>query len=140
MNKKKGWIWAFRGFQSKLDGEPVQVWFDNLPEEAKDEIVDLLNFLQKITDRLWRKPEFDRLDGAGGISELRPSDTRIEMEGELINATFRIYGYFAPNEREYTFLHGVRKVVRNDRQGKRVAADRLRQIDRGEATTHQFKF
>jgi hypothetical protein len=138
---KKDWRWTFRGFESVQEGRPIQIWFDELPEDAKYEIVDLLNFLQKVTDKRWRKPEFDPLQGAGGISEIRPQDIPIESNGKLVGiATYRIYGYFGPGEGVYTFLHGARKGVKNDRHGKRIAGDRLRQLERGEATTHEFNF
>lgn len=123
-----------------MEGRPVQSWYDNLPEDAKDEIRDLLNYLQKLTSSLWRRPEFDELDGAGGISELRPPDITLEVAGELETLTFRIYGYFGPTEGVYTFLHGARKDVKNDTRGKRVARKRLQQLERGEATTHEFEF
>jgi hypothetical protein len=140
MEMKKDWHWRFLGFESALEGQPVQAWFDGLPEEARDEIIDLLNVLQKLTNRLWRKPEFDPLRGAGGISELRPADVPLENGGKLELATYRIYGYFGPVGGVYTLLHGVRKGVRNDRRGKTVARNRLGQIERREATTHEFDF
>lgn len=137
---KKEWRWTFRGYESALEGRPVQAWFHRLSEDAKDEIVDLLNFLEKVTDKLWRKPEFDPLEGAGGISEIRPQDIPIEIDGKLEIATYRIYGYFGPGEGVYTFLHGTNKDVKNDGRGKRIARDRMRQHERGEATTHEFEF
>jgi hypothetical protein len=137
---KKDWRWRFLGFESAQDGQPVQEWFDQLPEDAKYEIVDLLNTLQKVTDRLWRRPEFDPLIGAGGISELRPGDILLNSGEKLELATYRMYGYFGPGSGVYTLLHGVRKGVRNDRRGKTVARNRLRQLQRGDATTHEFNF
>ncbi len=137
---KRNWSWQFLGVESTLEGQPVQAWFDQLPEDAKDEIVDLLNTLQKVTGRLWRRPEFDPLIGAGGISELRPEDIPFENAGKLELATYRIYGYFGPGSGVYTLLHGVRKGARNDRRGKTVARNRLEQLQRGEATTHEFDF
>jgi hypothetical protein len=137
---KREWRWRFRGFESAADGRPVQLWYDNLPDDAKDEIRDLLDYLQKMIGKLWRRPEFDGLYGAGGVSELRPNDIPLESAGAVEVATYRIYGYFGPNEGVYTFLHGARKDVRNDTQGKRIARDRLRQVERGTATTHEFEF
>jgi hypothetical protein len=137
---KKEWRWKFRGFQSALEGRPVQSWYDNLHEDAKDEIRDLLNYLQKLTSSLWRRPEFAGLHGAGGISELSPPDVALENKGRLETMTYRVYGYFGPTEGVYTFLHGVRKKVNNDTHGKRIAKERLRQIEYGAATTHEFEF
>src|SRR5271156_2248189 len=132
---KSEWFWRFRAFESVLEGRPVQAWYNELPDDAKDEIRDLLNYLQKLTNKLWRRPEFDGLDGAGGISELRPPDIPLEITGELEVVTYRIYGYFGPSYGVYTFLHGVRKDVRNDTHGKRIARDRLRRIELGTAGT-----
>ncbi len=123
-----------------MEARPVQSWYDDPHEDARDEIRDLLNYLQKLTSSLWHRPEFDELDGAGGISELRPRDITLEIKGKLESMSYRVYGYFGPAEGVYTFLHGVRKDVRNDTRGKRIARERLRQIEHGEATTHEFEF
>jgi hypothetical protein len=113
-----------------------------LPEDVKDEIRDLLGYLQNMTSNLWRRPEFDDLEGAGRISELRPNDITVEINGKLEIATYRIYGFFGPTDHQhaYTFLHGTRKIVRNDLHGKRIANNRLDQLERGEATVHEFEF
>ena len=134
MPEDQSWRWTFLGFQSASDDRPVQTWFDGLPDKDRDEIKDLLVHMQNITNRLWRKPEFDPLEGAGGISEIRCD---IRDERGVVN--YRLYGYFGPGEREYTFLHGICKKVRNDYDGKRIAKDRLHQIGYG-ATVHKFSF
>lgn len=130
------WRWQFLGFQSPVDGRPVQLWFDGLPENDRFEIQDLLNYLANTTDRLWRRPEFDPLEGAGGISEIRIPLIRSESG----SVTYRIYGYFGPGVCQYCFLHGADKKVKNDEEGKFIAKDRLGQIKRGEATAHKFVF
>jgi hypothetical protein len=118
------------------------LWFDGLPEYVKDEIRDLLRYLEKMTSRLWRKPEFDPLKGEEEISELRPCDVSVENNGMIETATYRIYGFFGPrgHENAYTFLHGTIKTARNDTHGKRIARERLKQLGRGEATVHEFEF
>jgi hypothetical protein len=118
------------------------VWFDGLPEDAKDEIRDLLGYLEKMTATKWRRPEFDPLEGDSGISELRASNTSSENNGEIKTAIRRIYGFFGPKERKrsYTFLHGAEKIVGNDKNGKRIARERLKRLERGEATVHEFEF
>ncbi len=130
------WIWIFLGFESADAGRPVQVWFDNLPEDHKDEVLDLLIYLQRVTNSLWRKPEFDPLIGAGDISEIRVPNIR----GSKGSTTYRIYGYFGPKKHNYTFLHGTDKKARNDKHGKRIANDRLDELRRGAATVHEFEF
>jgi hypothetical protein len=130
------WKWTFLGFESAHEGQPVQSWFDGLPETDRDEIIDVLVQLQNAINRLWRRPEFDPLEGEGGISEIRIPDIR-SSKGV---AYYRIYGYFGPSEREYTFLHATDKIERNDRDGKDRARDRLTQIQSGDATVHKFDF
>lgn len=56
MNRARTWRWEFRGFASGAEGRPVQTWFDSLPEDPdRYEIVDLLDSLQKLNDRLWHE-------------------------------------------------------------------------------------
>jgi hypothetical protein len=142
MNEEAEWRWQFFGFESAQEGRPVQLWFDHLPDAVKDEIRDLLGYLEKMTDRLWRRPEFASLKGDGEISELRPKDVPVEINREIKVATYRIYGFFGPRDRKraYTFLHGTPKIERNDATGKRIAKKRLKQLGRGEATVHEFEF
>ncbi|MGD0627951.1 MAG: hypothetical protein ABR987_01285 [Terracidiphilus sp.] len=132
------WRWTFLAYLSVGDGQVVQKWFNSLSVEAQEEIADLCQNLAVVTDRLWRRPEFDPLDGAGGISELRPADIRC-ADG---SKTYRIYGFFGPGEHEYTFLHGSEKSVKNDRYGKRIARERLTLFlfDKNQTTTHEFDF
>lgn len=127
--------WTFFGFESPQEGRPVQRWFDLLCEDDKDEIRDLLLYL-KVGKRLWRKPEYDPLIGEGGISEIRVPDIR-DSRGTI---TYRIYGWFGPRGWEYTFLHATDKKVRNDKDGKRIAKNRLGQIEQSTATVHRFVF
>jgi len=111
-------------------------WFNALTNDDKFEIIDLLTYLQNITRNPWRLPEFDPLIGAGGISEIRVPEIR-NYKGSI---TYRIYGYFGPGQHQYTFLHGTDKKVRNDKYGKRIAKERLDQINCGEAKVHEFDF
>jgi hypothetical protein len=134
MSTEEMWQWEFLGFESVAEGQPVQAWFNSLPDEAKDEIVDLVQHLRTATSTLWRRPEFDPLQGEGGISELRPANVRTEQG----TATYRIYGF--RGNRVYVLLHGNRKGVANDRQGKQIGRRRLAELQRREATTHKFDF
>lgn len=136
------WKWTFLGFESPMEGHPVQSWFDALPEEEKDEIRDTLVYLEKITDRRWPEASFDPLLGAGGISEVKIAEFRGLRDGVVQRITLRIYGFFGPNDhkRSYTFLHGTDKKVRNDTKGKGVGKRRLDELFRGEATVHKFSF
>lgn len=129
------WMWEFRGFESPTDGRPVQVWYDRLPDNHKDEIRAQVAYLRVSTSRLWVRPDFDRLEGEGGISEIRAPDIR-GMSGIIY---YRIYGFFGPDKRQYTFLHGTEKKVRNDLYGKQLARERLGRLQK-DATVHEFDF
>lgn len=129
---------VFLGFKD-ADWCPVQEWFDALPLDHQDEIVSLLNILGNRPPGLWRRPEFDRLAGAGGISEIRMDD---DIRDERGSYSYRIYGYFGPSNDQYTFLHAIDKNLskeRNDHEGKRIARERLGQVGHG-ATVHRFDF
>lgn len=128
------------GFKSDAEGCPVQFWFDVLPDEAKEEIEDLIRYLRVKTSSRWQRPSFDPLDGSCGISELRPRDVSVEVNGKLEEITYRIYGFFGPGPHVYTFLHGNRKGVTNDRVAKEIACRRLEAIKLKRATVHRFRF
>lgn len=136
MATEEKWRWEFNGYESSNEGRVVQDWFNSLSSVVREEIADIFQSLQLVTDSRWQRPEFDPLKGAGGISEVCPNDIRCD-EGSL---TYRVYGYFGPNEREYTLLLGKRKLERNDTHGKRVAKERMDRIARREATVHKFDF
>jgi hypothetical protein len=130
------WKWAFFGFESAREGKPVQFWFDNLPEDHRDENVkDRLAFLQVTPRTEWNQPFFDPLDGEGEISEIR-FDLIKCLRGKFY---YRIYGFFGSEKEEsYNFLHGTNKKSRNDKHGKAIAKRRLRQLQDGEAKLHKF--
>jgi phage-related protein len=123
------WNWRFRGFETLGGDRVVQKWFDGLPEDAKEEFQDILGYLQRVANHLWQRPRFDQLEDR--ISEVR---------AKAQSGVYRMYGYFGPSRETYTFLHGTEKKVRNDAKGKRTAKDRLRQLERNEARTHEFEF
>jgi hypothetical protein len=134
------WRWTFCGFESIAEGRPVQIWFNSLSEVERDEITDLLVYLQNMTASLWRRPEFDPLNGDVGISEIRVPELRLSKKGKIKKVTYRIYGFHGPTERTYTFLHATDKEVKNDKLGKSIARARLFELRRGAATIHKFDF
>ncbi|HEV2492960.1 MAG TPA: hypothetical protein VG204_07790 [Terriglobia bacterium] len=139
MVDNQNWEWEFLGFESVKEGRPVQVWFDLLPEGDRFEIIDLFIWLRAKTRSLWTLPEFDPLDGEGGISEIRVPEIRT-ADGSVF---YRIYGVRGAREleRSYILLHGTDKVVKNDIEGKRIAKRRLGELERREqATVHSFDF
>lgn len=139
MNRRE-WRWKFLLFETHDGTQSVQAWFDDLPPDVRDEIADLLRYLEKMTNALWRRPEYDPLDGEGGISEIRMRDVPVEINGQIQIITARMYGFFGPGKGEYTFLHGTNKRTRNDKRGKQIARDRLAQIKDGNGIVYEFKF
>jgi len=144
---KQTWRWQFLSFESLAEGRPVQNWFDSLPDEDKWEITDLLDGLQKITDRRWpdegKDRVFDALQGAGGISEIRFPNIKCVRNGKVKIITYRIYGFFGPYKQCYTFLHGAEKEAKNDKPGKATAKRRLDELQRwglaaGLVSVHKF--
>ena len=130
-------IWEFYGFQSEEEGPVVQAWYDELDIDAQLEIINLAAYLRVRPGGLWLRPDFDPLDGEGGISELRPKNVRTE-EGD---ACYRIYGIReCPDKHSYTFLHGTDKDVNNDVEGKGIAKRRLYELLRREGSVHRFNF
>jgi hypothetical protein len=134
--------WSFFGIELEAEGRPVQDWYDGLSIQAQEEITDLVQHLRVKTESRWDRPDFDPLEGEGGISEIRPDNVR----GDSGSKTLRVYGIMScPADMSYTFLHGTEKEVKNDRDGKNFAKYRLQQltdesIKRGEPAVHEFDF
>src|ERR1700683_1903902 len=134
------WRWEFLAFESVAEGHPVQEWFNNLPEDHREEIIDLLDYVRNTTGRPWPKKIFDPLKGEGGISEIKPANIPCLRDGKVKVITYRMYGFFGPpgHEHTYTFLHCAEKDVKNDRTGKQIAKGRLDEIERRTARVHKF--
>src|SRR5262245_47361721 len=119
--------WSFYGYQTPAEGDPVQEWFDQLADDAKDEARDLIYAYLRVTPRhRWCLPDFEAFDA--DISEIR-------FMVSSLNKTYRIYGTFWPKTRRYsyTFLVGKEKKVKNDKRGVRLANARLKKLLNGEA-------
>jgi hypothetical protein len=134
--------WLFFGVEFEAEGRLVQDWYDGIRIEAQEEITDLVAHLRVRTGSLWERPDYDPLDGEGGISEIRPRNIRDEDGSH----TYRLYGIRGyPDTMSYTFLYGSRKDVKNDVEGKYFARERLQQLyaesfRRGEPAVHRFDF
>jgi Phage derived protein Gp49-like (DUF891) len=131
MADTEAWKWKFLGVETLKGHRPVQSWFDALPDLVREETADLLGHLQNLTDRKWKGPEFDWLEGEPDIREIRP----IGRE-----ECYRIYGFFGPGKHEFTLLHGTCKDERNDRPGKSIARTRLSEFRQSLWRTHEFNF
>jgi hypothetical protein len=129
---KKSSLWTFEGFVTPAGNRLVDDWFHNqLSEDDRDFVRDRINYLKDIERHLWKRPGFDKLDGE--LNEIRK-----DIPG---NGTIRIYGYFPPGKRHcFVLLEGRYKGKKNDKSGKRIAEDRLKQIKKGEGNTHEFDF
>jgi hypothetical protein len=126
---------TFYGIDVEGEGRVVQDWFDHLDPIAQDEIIVLILHLASLPMGLWRRPEYDPLDGEGVISELRADEVRTE-EGTF---TYRIYGLRShPDKNSYTFLLGTDKDLKNDIEGKRFAKMRVAELASGKARPHKF--
>ena len=122
------WHWTFHGFQTAADNRPVRDWINGLPEDARDELVDILGYMQVRPNSEWPSPEnFKPIEN--GLSEIRFSTG---------DHWYRIYGFFWPGRRDYTFLHGTEKKVKNDKEGKKLAKQRKDKLLRGDAGIHPF--
>jgi hypothetical protein len=100
-------------------------------DTARNEIKDVLGYLQVLPNSQWAKPEFAPL--GDGLFEIRQQDA---------DYWYRIYGCYWPQgvRQVFTFLHATTKKVKNDTDGKKLAGKRKSQLERGEATIHKFKF
>jgi phage-related protein len=131
----EAWNWTFYGFQTPGQNRPVQEWYDSLPDalpsDARNEIKDILAYLQVTPNSQWGKPEFSPL--GDGLFEIRYEDA---------DYWYRIYGCYWPDgvRQVFTFLHATTKKVKNDTDGKSLARKRKAQLQRQEATIHKFKF
>ena len=134
--------WSFFGVELEAEGRPVQDWYNDLHIEVQEEITDLVEHLRVKRASRWDRPDFDPLEGEGGISEIRPTNIR----GDSGSKTLRVYGIMGyPDRMSYTFLHGTGKDVKNDRDGKNFAKYRLQQLSieslrRREPAVHKFDF
>lgn len=140
MGRNKTWRWEFFAFRSQAEGRPVTTWFEGLPDDHADEVIDRLDMLKNYTSRPWPEFAFDSLNGEGGISEIRFPDFVVRRGGEYKLITYRIYGRFGPEKRRYTFLHGAEKDVTNDQTGKQIARGRLQELERGTAGVYKFEY
>lgn len=122
-------LWTFFGFVTPAGNRAIQKCFDDLPEETRDEIRDVLRYHEVSERHLWRRPAFDELGGEG-ISEFR-----------FVKVGYRMYGDFGPPGRHnYTFLWPAEKRVKSDRHAKDQAKRRNGQLERGEASVDVFEW
>jgi hypothetical protein len=124
-------IWTFRGYTTDAGNSLVQEWFHgDLSVDDRDLIRDRINYLKNVERRLWIRPRFDKLE-----------DDLNEIRIKTSAGPIRMYGYFPPGERHrFVILHGLYKSADNDRRGKKTAKDRLKLLQQGKGSTHEFDF
>jgi phage-related protein len=127
MNGREQWDWTFLGFETPARNRPVRDWIGALPEAARDELVDVLLQFQVRPNGQWAAEHFKPLED--GISEIR---------FRTATHRYRVYGCFGGQQQTYIMLHGTDKKVSNQRDAKRLAKDRMGQLQRREAGTHPF--
>jgi hypothetical protein len=127
--------WRFYGYvtPAPAKAKDVQVWFDSLTEEEKDDARDVLGYLRVQPRHLWREPGFKSFD---------PEISEIRFKANTTKKAYRVYGAFWPAGKRlsYTFLIGKNKKVNNDQDREKEAQKRLKRLQRGEASVHEFKF
>src|SRR5262249_44309570 len=123
-----GCQWTFYGYQTPAGNRPVSEWIAGLPQEAIDEFVDVVSYLQIRPNHEWPPEYFKPLEDR--ISKVRFSNQ---------DHWYRIYGCFGPHREGYIFLLGTDKKVRNQRHAKNLSRERRDQIERGEARVYELR-
>ncbi len=70
--------------------------------EAETNFIATLEMLQVVERKYWTRPQFDVLHGDNyvGMGEIR-------FDGE--DKTYRVFGFFGPNKKDFTLLTGCEK-------------------------------
>lgn len=119
------WNWAFLGFETPAGNRPIRDWINALPDDARDELVDVLLQMQVRPNTEWPAEHFKPLED--GISEIR---------WQTATHKYRIYGIFGENQ-TYIMLVATDKKVSNQKNAKQLAKNRRGQLQTG-ARTHAF--
>ena len=124
--------WDFYGYETPAGNRDVEKWFLELPEEAQDEVIDVLRYLGALPPQQWQRPEFATL--GGGLFEFRIKVN----EPKLI---VRIYGFHWPEgQHNFTMLLGHCKKVKNPTNEIELARKRLTQVTAKKVNIHVFDF
>jgi putative component of toxin-antitoxin plasmid stabilization module len=126
MAKREQWNWRFFGFETPAKNRPISDWINGLPDDARDELVDVLLHLQVRPNNEWPAEHFKPLED--GISEIRFKTAAHK---------YRIYGCFGEAQ-SYFMLVATDKKVSNQKDAKQLAKNRRGQLQRREAGSHPF--
>ena len=91
--------WRFYGYETAAGGRIVQDWYNRLLQDEKDEIQDILGYLQALPRTSWSEPAFEAFD---------PDISEVKIKVNVLKRIYRIYGTFWPRGERYvyTFLLG----------------------------------
>jgi len=120
-------MWTWLAYRT-LDGKKVvQDWFRALPEEARDELRDVMSYLGNVPNHMWKRPWFDMLEG--GIGEIRRKVVALKTQ-------YRIYGCFGPPRLHFTCLIGATKKngTHDPPSAKQTAKERKNEVERTHLT------
>jgi hypothetical protein len=122
-------LWTFEGFVTAAGNRVVEDWYwDEIGQDDRDSIEDILNYLVTYKKSLWVEPRFKNL---GDIGEIRKRTD---------HGALRVYGEFDESRSTFIFLHGELKKNTSDRQGIEKARSRSKMLRQGKGTTHGFDF
>lgn len=124
---------TFVGYVSEAGGQLVQDWYDSLPTDEHDELLDTVNHLSSLPITSWRRPAFDKVDSP--LCEIR-------CKANKANHEIRVYGVFNPKLRgQFILLYGTESKKKNkDKAGQDAALKRWDLIKNRKASTHEFVF
>jgi phage-related protein len=124
--ERKSWNWVFLGFETPAGNRITSDEINALPQDAQDELVDVLVQLQVRPHTEWAAEHFKPLED--GLSEIR---------FRTASHKYRIYGCFWGNQ-TYLMLVATDKKVSNQKDAKQLAKDRRGQLQRRKARSHPF--
>jgi hypothetical protein len=124
---------SFAGYVSEARKQLVQEWYDALPPDEHDELLDTVNYLASMPITAWRRPEFDKVDSP--LCEIR-------CKAKKANRQIRVYGVFDREIRaRFVMLLGNEAKKRSkDEVNQKLALKRLALLEEGKASTHEFVF
>lgn len=122
--------WRFHGYVTATGSPDVEQWIDDLDEEARDELEDVLAYLRISHVEDWKRPYFAPM--GDGMNEIRFKASNVE---------YRIFGAFGPSRNQFTMLVGATKTHGKGRKrnkyapksARETARKRKGEMDRGSA-------
>ncbi len=79
--------WRFYGYRAASGRRKVQEWYSSLSQDEKNEIKDVLGYLQALPRISWSEPAFEAFD---------PDISEVKIKVNVLKRIYRIYGTFWP--------------------------------------------